>query len=91
MHIQNVVKICQFILKILSGNEILAKIKGHYSGTNERKITCNNPNIDIVYINAHKTFGEKLSFHSQYIERKRMYDRWTDGRTKVMTDNPNPL
>ena len=29
-------KICQLVLKILSGNEILAKIKGHNSGTNVR-------------------------------------------------------
>ena len=84
MHIQNLVKICQLVLKILSGNEILAKIKGHNSGTNERKITCNNTNLDIVNVKAHKTLGENLSFYSQDIERKRIYDG-------QMTDNPNPI
>ena len=82
MHIQNLVKICQFVLKILSGSKILAKIKGHYYGTNERKITCNNHNLDIVNINAHKTFGENLSFNYQDIERKRIYDERTEERTQ---------
>ena len=81
MHIQNLVKICQFVLKILSGNEILAKFKGYNSGTNERKITCNYPNLDIVNINSHKTFGENLSFYSQDIERKRICDERTEERT----------
>ena len=30
-------------IRILSGNEILTQIKDHYSGTNVRKMTCNNP------------------------------------------------
>ena len=39
---QNLVKFCLFILKILSGNEILTRIKGHNSVTNLRKKMCNN-------------------------------------------------
>ena len=31
MHLQNLVKFHSFVLKILSGNEILASIKGHNS------------------------------------------------------------
>ena len=77
--------------KILSGNEILAKIKSHNYGTNERKMKCNDPNLDNVNINAYKTFGENLSFYSQDIERKRLYDRRTDRRTNIMTDNPNAI
>ena len=42
----------------------MSKIKGHNSGTNERKITCNKPNPDIVNINTHKTFGENLKILS---------------------------
>ena len=76
---------------MLSGNEILAKIKGHNSGTDERKITCNNLKLDLVNINAHKIFDENLSFYSQDIERKRIYDGRTDGRTNIMTDKPNPI
>ena len=74
LHIQNLVKICQFVLKILSGNEILAKNKGLNSGTNERKMTCNNPNLDLVNINVHKKIGETLSFYSQDFEQKQIYD-----------------
>ena len=46
-----------FVLKILSGNEILALIKGHNSGINLSKMTCNNPKLDHVNINAHTKFG----------------------------------
>ena len=68
VNIKEYTKFCDksviFFLKILSGNEILAKIKGHSSGTNEQKLKCNNLNLDIVNNNAHKTFGEVLSFYS---------------------------
>ena len=54
-----------------------------------------NPNLDIINIKAHKTFGENLSFYSQDIVWKRIYDgqtdRQTDGRTNVMNDNTNPI
>ena len=45
-------KFCQFVLKILSGNEILKSIKGHNSVTNLQKMTGNNPNLDLGNINA---------------------------------------
>ena len=56
MHIQNLMKFCSFVLKILSGNEILTLIKGHNSLTILRKMTGNNPNLDLVNINAHTNF-----------------------------------
>ena len=31
-------------------------IKGHNSGTNVQKMTCNNPNLDLVNTNAHTKF-----------------------------------
>ena len=37
-------------------------------------MTGNNPNIDLVNINAHTKFGEILSFCSQDIERKRNFE-----------------
>ena len=43
-----------FVLKIISGNEILTSIKGHNSGTNEKKMTSKNPNLDLIKINAYK-------------------------------------
>ena len=70
MHILNLVKFYQLVLKILSGNKILAKIKGHNSGTNFRKMTCNNSKLDLVNMNAYIKFGENMSSSSQDIERK---------------------
>ena len=58
MHILNLVKFCKFVPKILSRKDVLVSIKGHYSGTNVRKIMCNNPNLDLVNMNAYIQFGE---------------------------------
>ena len=49
---QNLVKFCSFVLKILSGKEILTSIKGYNSVTNKQKMTGNNLNLDLVNINA---------------------------------------
>ena len=35
-----------------------------------KKMMCNNPNVDLVNMNAYIKFGEILSICSQYIERK---------------------
>ena len=43
------------------GNENLISIKGHNSVTNLRKITGNNPKLDIVHINAHTQSGQFIS------------------------------
>ena len=66
-------KFCQFVLKILRGNKILSLIKGHNSGTNVRKMTCNNPKLNFVNMNAYIKFGEILSICSQDIERKQNF------------------
>ena len=47
MCIQNLVKFCPFIFKILSGNKILTSIKGSNSVTNLTKIMVYNPNLDL--------------------------------------------
>ena len=64
MHKQNLVKFHQLVLKILSGNEILNKIltsvEAHNSVTNSGKMTFNDPNLDLVNINAHTKFGKIL-------------------------------
>ena len=44
-------------------------IKGHNSGTNERKKMCNDSKLDLVNMNAYIKFGENLSICSQDIER----------------------
>ena len=74
MCIQNLVKFCPFVLKILSGNEILTSIKGHNSVANLRKMTRYNPNLDLINVNVYTKFAEILSSCSQDIERKRNSD-----------------
>ena len=74
MCIQNLVKFCPLVLKILSGNEILKSIKGHNSVANLQKMTLYNPNLDLVNANVYTNFGLILSIGSQDIERKRNSD-----------------
>ena len=74
MCIQNLVKFCPLVLKILSGNEILTSIKGHNSVANLQRMTLYNPNLDLVNANVYTNFGQILFIHSQDIERKRNSD-----------------
>ena len=74
MCIQNLVKFCPLVLKILSGNEILTSIKGHNSVANLRKMTLYNPNLDTINVNVYTKFGSILSIGSQDIERKRNFE-----------------
>ena len=74
MCIQNLVRFCQFVLKILGGNKILTSIKGHNSVKILRKMTGNNPKLDLVNVDVHTKFGPILSIRSQDIERKRNSD-----------------
>ena len=74
MCIQNLVRFCQFVLKILSGNKILTSIKGHNSIKILRKMTGNNPKLDLVNVDMHTKFSPILSIRSQDIERKRNSD-----------------
>ena len=66
--IQNLVSFCQFVLKILSDNQILTSIKGHNSVANLRKTTIYNTNVDLVNDDVYTKFGLILSFRSQDIE-----------------------
>ena len=70
MCIQNLVGVCQLVLKILSGNEILTSIKGRNSVKILRKMTGNNPKLDHVNVDVRTKFGRILSIRSQDIERK---------------------
>ena len=72
--IQNLVRFCQFVLKIFSGNEILTSIKGSNSVKILRKIVGNNSKLDLVNDDLHTKFGRILSIRSQDIERKRNSD-----------------
>ena len=71
MCIQNLVKFCPSVLKILSGNEILRLIKDRNSVANLRNLTIYNPNLDLINVNIYTKFGYILTIGSQDIERKR--------------------
>ena len=68
MGIQNLVSFCQFVLKILSINQILTSIKGRNSVANLRKTTIHNANVDFVNDDVYTKFGLILSIRSQAIE-----------------------
>ena len=71
---QNLVLFCQFVLEILSKNQILTSIKGRNSFANLRKIKIYNTNLDLVTDNVYTTFGHILSIRSQDIEQKTNFD-----------------
>ena len=73
MQRQNLVKIHSFIPKLLSRNEILMLFKGRNS-VMKRKLTLNNPKLDVVNIYAYAKFGKNPSICSQDTERKRNSD-----------------
>ena len=62
MCIQTLVSFCQFVLKILSKNQILTSIKGRNSVANLRKTTIYNTKVDLVSDNVYTKFGLKRLF-----------------------------
>ena len=74
MCIQNLVLFCQFVLKILSKNEILTSIKGRNSVANLRKTKIYNTNLDLVTDNVYTNFGLISSIRSQDMEQKPNFD-----------------
>ena len=79
MCIQNLVTFCQFVLKILSKNQILTSIKGRNSVANLRKTIIYNTNIDLVNDDVHTKFGLILSIRSQDIEKKKTISNINQG------------
>ena len=72
--IQNLVRLCLFVLEILSRNKILMSIKGRSSVKILRKMTGNNPKLDHVNVDVHTKFGQVMSICSRDIERKQNSD-----------------
>ena len=68
--IQNLVLFCQFVLKILSKNQILTSIKGRNFVANLRKTKIYDTNLDLITDNVYTNFGLILSIRSQNIEQK---------------------
>ena len=84
--IHNLVGFCQFVLKILSGNEILTSIKGRNSVKILRKMAGNNPKLDLVNDDVHTKFGWILSIRSQDIEWKPTIHGITESRKDGKTE-----
>ena len=57
MCLQSLVSFCQFVLKILSKNQILTSNKGRNSVANLRKIMIYNTNVDLVNDDVYTKFG----------------------------------
>ena len=72
MCIQNLVLFCQFVLKILSKNQILTSIKGRNSVANLRKTKIYNTNLDLVTDNVYTNFGLILSIRSQILSKNQI-------------------
>ena len=72
MCIQTLVSFCQFVLKILSKNQILTSIKGSNSLANLRKTTIYYTKVDLVNDNVYTKFGLNRSIRFQDIEQKQI-------------------
>ena len=70
---QNLIKFHQFVNRILSGNEILTITKGHNTVVNFRKLTCLNPNLDLVKVNTYAKIDPIPSIRLLDIEQKRNF------------------
>ena len=69
MCIQNLVSICQFVLKTMSKKQNLTPIKGHSQVVNVKKKTMFYiNNVDLVNDNEYTKFHFILSIRSQDIE-----------------------
>ena len=78
MCIQNLIKFCSFVLKILSGKENLRSFKGRNSVANLRKMTIYNTNIDLVNDNVYTKFVKFCPFILKILEKKMNYDGITE-------------
>ena len=70
MCLQSLVSFCQFVLKILSNNQILTTIKGLKSVANLRKTMIYDTNVDLVNDNVYTKFGLNQSIRFRDIEQK---------------------
>ena len=70
MSLQSLVSFCQFVLKILSKNQILTSNKGRNSVANLLKTMIYNTNVDLVNINVYTKIFLNRSIGFQEIEQK---------------------
>ena len=73
MCIQNLVLFCQFVLKVLSKNQILTSIKGRNSVVNLRKTKIYNTNLDLVLIMCIQTLVSFCQFVLKIISKNQIF------------------
>ena len=69
LYLQSLVSFCQFVLKILSKNQILNSNKGRNSGANLRETMIYNNNVDLVNDKVYTKFGLYRFIRFQDIEQ----------------------
>ena len=74
MCIQNLVKFCLLILKILRKKQFLTSIKGGNSVEHLQKMMLYNIYKDLADNHVYTKFGKIMSIHSQDIEQKPISD-----------------
>ena len=67
---KRLVSFCQFVLKILSKNQILMSNKGRNSVANLQKTMIYNTNVFLINDNVYTKCGLNLSIYFQDIEQK---------------------
>ena len=67
----------------------MTSIKGHNSIKISRKMTGNNPKLELVNVDVHTKFGQILSIPSQDIERKRNVHGMTEPQNHGITESRN--
>ena len=87
MCIQNLVKFCPLVLKILSRNKILRSIKGLNSVANLRNLTLYNPNLDIInLLMCIQNLVKFCPFVLKILRGNENYDGITELRNYRMTE-----
>ena len=83
MHISSLMKICKYLLNILSGNENTDG-GGQITVKNGRNLPNSNSKPDLHCVNAQTKFGENPLIFTQVVIRKRKTKQTKDGRTDVL-------
>ena len=85
MCIQNLVKLCPVILKILSKNQILVSIKDNSSVANLRKMTLYKPNVDLVNDNVKQNLVKLCPFILKIWNKNQIKGRDSVANLRKMT------
>ena len=90
MCLQSLVSFYQFVLQILSQNQILTSIKGRNSVANLRKTIIYNTKLDLVNENVYTKFGLNRSIHFKILSKNSILLRQSRAKTRLqISQNSN--